>query len=86
MCILIIRPKNKNIFIIKNNANLGIAKALNQGFKKCNKTKNLDLAIKEQQISRDAVWYGFKHKEDAIKKMQKTNCDKQLKHTCMYKH
>jgi hypothetical protein len=54
--------------------------------RKCNKTKNLDLAIKEQQISRDAVWYGFKHKEDAIKKMQKTNCDKQLKHTCMYKH
>lgn len=54
--------------------------------RKCNKTKNLDLALKEQQISRDAMWYGFKHKEDAIKKMQKTDCERQLKHTCMYKH
>jgi hypothetical protein len=54
--------------------------------RKCNKTKNLDLALKEQQISKDAIWYGFKHKEDAIKKMQKTECEKQLKHTCMFKH
>ena len=52
----------------------------------CNKTKNLNLALKEQQISRDALWYGFKHKEDAVKKMHKTECEKQLKHTCMYKH
>lgn len=52
----------------------------------CNKTKNLNLALKEQQISRDAIWYGFKHKEDAVKKMQKTDCEKQLKHACMYKH
>ena len=52
----------------------------------CNKTKNLNLALKEQQISRDAIWYGFKHKVDAEKKMHKTECERQLKHSCMYKH
>lgn len=51
----------------------------------CIKTKNLDLALKEQQIARDSIWYGFKHKEDAVKKMHKIGCELQLKHTCMYK-
>jgi len=54
--------------------------------RKCNKTKNLDLALKKQQISKDAIWYGFKHKDDAIAKMNGTECERQLKHTCMYKH
>ncbi len=52
----------------------------------CIKTKNLNLAIKEQQVSKNGIWYGFKHKDDAVKKMQKTESEKQLKHTCMYKH
>ena len=52
----------------------------------CIKTKNLDLALKEQQISKDGIWYGFKHKDSAEKKMHKINCELQLKHTCMYKH
>ena len=52
----------------------------------CHKTKNLDLALKEQQISKSGIWYGFKHKTEAEKKMEKCGMDRLLKHTCMYKH
>ena len=52
----------------------------------CNKTKNLNLALKEQQISKNGIWYGFKHKDDAVKKMHKSEMERELKHTCMYKH
>lgn len=54
--------------------------------RKCVKTKNLNLALKEQQISKNGIWYGFKHKADAEKKMQKSEMERQLKHTCLYKH
>lgn len=52
----------------------------------CVKTKNLDLALKEQKISKNGIWYGFKHKVDAEKKMSKCDIERHLKHTCMYKH
>ena len=39
-----------------------------------------------QPFIENSIEHGFKHKDDAVKKMHKCDVERELKHSCMYKH